>query len=492
MRPPTNRDLIRIEGSERIFDRRRILLVLLIPLSMSLMAVSSTNVALPSIQIGISASEADLQWVLSGYALVYGITLVPSGRAGDVLGRGRFFIIGISLFTLASLICGLALTPPVLLAARVAQGIGAGILSPQITGMITQYFSGQGRAKAFALFGVVVSASVAVGPLLAGGIIEAFGPAIGWRASFIVNVLFGVAAIVLALAWFPFDTERRRRAARLAGEALDRHIDLDPVGAALLAGGVLTIMLPFVLKRPSAFALLALGAALIWVWVRWEAAYKARGHAPMVDLALFRHRSFSAATAISTIQFLASPSIFVIIALYLQRDLGTSAFITGMVGLPNAIASGLLAMVAGRYALSRGRSLQIVGLSTIIAGIVMATLVVAAFDQRVSIIAISAALALMGVGQGIMGSVNQTLSLAEVPPSAGGTAGGVKQTGERVATGIGQAIFTAIFFGVAAHDWSTGLVRAYLAITAVISIALVVAIIDRRTQGPGVPESSRT
>ncbi len=490
MRPPADRDIIRVEGTERVFDRRKILLVLLIPLSMALMAVSSTNVALPSIQIGIDASDADLQWVLSGYALVYGITLVPAGRAGDVLGRGRFFIIGISLFTFASLICGLTMAPGGLLAARVAQGIGAGLLSPQITGMITQYFSGQGRAKAFALFGVVVAASVAVGPMLAGGIIQAFGPSIGWRASFIVNVLFGVTAIVLALAWFPFDTERRRRAAKLAGESLDRSVDLDPIGAFLLGTGVLTIMLPFVLKTPIAFALLVVAVALLVGWVRWEAAYKARGRAPMVDLALFRYRSFSAATAVSTIQFLASPTIFVIVALFLQDELGATAFTTGFVGLPNAIASGLVAMVAGRYALTKGRPLQILALGLIITGIAITAALVAMFGTSVSIIVISAALTIMGVGQGIMGSVNQTLSLAEVPPSAGGTAGGIKQAGERTATGIGQAIFTAIYFGAAVG--ATGLVRAYVAIAAVISIALIVAILDYRAQGPGVPESSRT
>ena len=209
-------NLIRVEGTDRVFRRGRILIVLLIPIAMALVAVSSINVALPSISSGLGATDTDLQWVLSGYALTFGISLVPAGRAGDVLGRGAFFVIGLLLFSVASLACSLAPTPEFLNVARFAQGIGAGLYNPQTMGMIQQYWRGMERARAFALFGMVVAVSVAVGPVLAGFIIQAFGPEIGWRASFLINFPLGLIGCVLALRWFPFGKERQRRAAKKA------------------------------------------------------------------------------------------------------------------------------------------------------------------------------------------------------------------------------------------------------------------------------------
>lgn len=134
-------------------ERRRILWVLLVPLFMSLISVSIVNVALSSIQQELGASSSALQWVLTGYALAFGVLLVASGRAGDVFGRRKLFIAGIAVFAGASLVCGLAPNTTVLNIGRVIQGLGSGILNPQTVGMIQEYFQGRERAKAFGLFG---------------------------------------------------------------------------------------------------------------------------------------------------------------------------------------------------------------------------------------------------------------------------------------------------------------------------------------------------
>lgn len=492
IKPPNERDLIRIEGEDRPYDRRKVLAVLLMPLAMALMAVSSTNVALPTIQGELGASDADLQWILAGYTLVYGIALVPAGRAGDLLGRGRLFVIGVALFTAASLACGLSWHPGTLIACRVAQGIGSALLSPQITGMITQYFSGTGRARAFSLFGVVVAASVAVGPLITGGIIGALGPTLGWRASFILNVLVGLLTIVLAARWFPFDTEKHRRAAKAAGTESTRRLDLDPIGALLLAAAVFSFMLPFIVQRPLWFLLVLVGAGLLRTWVWWEARYRRLGHDPMVDLDLFRFRSFTYSTAISAIQFIAGPSVFVVLALYTQRDLGVSALGAGLIGLPNALTAAFVSSRTGRHALTIGRTLVVAAQASIVVGVSTAAILVGILGERVPLWSLAVALMFMGMGQGVMGSVNQTLALAEVPTSFGGVAGGVKQTGERVSTAMSQAIFPGIFFGATGLGWSVGFIRAYAAIAATTAVALVLAIIDRSSAGPGVPVAKRT
>src|SRR5690625_5587737 len=145
-------------------ERGRMLLVLLTAIFMSLIAVSIVNVAVPSIQYGLGASDSDVQWVLSGYALTFGVVLVAAGRAGDLVGRGGIFIIGVTVYTLASVMAGFAPSAEALNVARFVQGVGAGLLNPQGVGMIQQYFLGPERGRAFGYFGATVGVAVALGP----------------------------------------------------------------------------------------------------------------------------------------------------------------------------------------------------------------------------------------------------------------------------------------------------------------------------------------
>ncbi len=481
------RNIIKGYGTDRVYSRVKILFVLLLQLAMALMAVSSINVALPSIEAGLGATDSDLQWVLSGYALTFGITLVPAGRAGDLLGRGSFFVLGVGLFALASLAAGLAPNPEVLNLARLVQGVGAGISSPQTTGIITQYFSGGGRAKAFALFGLVVSASVAVGPLLTGVIIQWFGSP-GWRFSFLLNFPLGVLAVVLGLVWFPFNSERKRKADRKAGVAEHLKVDLDPVGATMLCLAVLCVMLPFMVKTGPSFLLLIVAAALVVGWLKWEERYKDRGGAPIVDLVLFEYRNFSYQTIISGSMFLGSTSIFALLAIYLQSGLHIDALSTGLIGLPNALASALFSVLAGRRVMRQGHSLVVGALASMVLGIVSSMLMVLLIaDQGLSYWWLALPLVLIGIGHGTMASANQTLSMADIPPSAGGTAGGIKQTGERISTAVGNAMLTGVLFAlVPILGWTAAFNTAFAVTALIISISLAVAIKDRRDQGPGL------
>src|SRR5215213_1881768 len=188
------------EGSADQPDPRRwkALSVCLVGGFMVLLDVSIVNVALPSIRDGLQASESELQWVVSGYALTFGLLLVPAGRVGDVRGRRTMFVAALGLFSLASLACGLAPTSLTLVVARLVQGLAGGLLTPQINALIQQLFRGRERGTAFGLFGTVVGVSTAVGPLLGGALIAIFGADDGWRWVFFINLPIGLAAMPLA------------------------------------------------------------------------------------------------------------------------------------------------------------------------------------------------------------------------------------------------------------------------------------------------------
>ncbi len=495
--------------------RWRVLSVLLVTIFMSLVGVSIVNVALPSIQQGLGASQSDIQWVLSGYALTFGVVLVAAGRAGDIFGRGPLFIAGVTVFTLASIAAGLAPDPLALNIARFVQGVGSGLLNPQAIGMIQQYFRGAERGRAFGYFGTMVGLSVAVGPLMGGLLIELGGVENGWRWTFLVNVPVGILAVVLALRWFPRPLRNRsmestgrqgdsttaastpegalshpalrqkvatRFRGKNAGAAGSRGRDFDPVGALLLGLAVLTVLLPFVERNRSGWvwALLPASVVLVLLWAWWERRYKAGGRSPMVDLAIFRTASFSNGALLVSLYFTGMTSIFVLIALYFQEGLGHSALESGAVGVPSAILGAEAANWGGKVVMRFGRELVIAGMFCALAGLALSILVIQlASAGVVSEWWLLASLGLVGIGQGAVITPNQTLTLAEVPLEYAGSSGGIMQTGQRIGTSVGIAMITAVSFAVLGRsDWPQAITAGFVVIGVVILLALAVAFHD--------------
>lgn len=479
---------IRVPGTDRLFHRHLIMVPLLANLAITLMAISSINVALPSIESNLGAAPSDLQLLLSGYALAFGIVLVPAGRIGDVLGHSGVFVVGLLVFTLGSLGCAFAFTPGMLNAMRIAQGVGAGIASPQVNGMILRYFIGRHRARAFALFGLIISGAVAVAPALTGLFIDLFGASWGWRASFLWNIPIGLVTILLALRWLPFDAERARRLARERGEQVSTRVDLDPVGIVLLSLAVVCIMAPFMIKQPGWFSLLGVGALLTVAWVAWERRYAQAGRQPMVDLELFGFRSYTNGILVSGAQFLGGTSTFAVLALFLQNGLGVAALAVGLIGLPSALSSAWGSMWAGGRVLTSGRQLMVTSFVIYLFGLV-GTMVLAQFldpgGANLHYAWLAVPLALCGWGVGAVNSANQTLSQEDIPPKVGGTAGAVKQVAERIGTAIGNAMTTALLFSLAATNWTKGFTAALGLITGFVLMAMIFAIIDRRMLGDG-------
>ncbi len=465
--------------------RWRILVVLLTALFMSLVGVSIVNVALPSIQNALHASQSDIQWVLSGYALTFGVVLVSAGRAGDLMGRGGLFLIGTGIFTASSIAAGLAPDATWLNVARFFQGLGSGLLSPQGIGMIQQYFRGPERGRAFGYLGTVVGFSVAIGPVLGGLLIELGGPDIGWRLTFLINVPIGLMTIVLGLLWFPrpLISHIGNRKQLPSGQNSGILRSLDPIGAGLLGLAGLAGLFSFMESRstPLTWLLLPAGLLLAYMWVRWERRYARLGGSPMVDLNIFSISSFTNGTLIMTLYFLGMTSVWVLVALYVQMGTGKTAFEAGLFGVPAALLSAYAAAWAGKRVMRYGRRIVICGLLLALLGLALSVLVAWLHEKdMVSVWWLLLTLSFIGLAQGSVISPNQALTLADVPLAYAGSSGAIMQTGQRIGTSIGIAVITAATFASldASSSWATAVMVGFGVISLVVFLTLIVAVKD--------------
>lgn len=471
--------------------RRRILAVLTLWFCMALIDVGIVNVALPSIQLDLGATPSDLQWVLSGYALTFGAVLIAAGRAGDILGRGGVFLVGLVVFTGSSLAASLAPTPAWLNGARFIEGVGAGGMSPQVYGMVQRYFQGAERGRAFGLLGMATALSVAIAPPLGGLLIAMGGPHWGWRLTFLVNVPLGIAGVVLVCLWFPKPLMRLRVTARGARPSAPAGLlaSLDPVGSIVAAIAVLAVLLPFVELHASAWVWVSLpvGLAAARAWVAWERHYVRIGQPAMVDLQLFALPSFTNGLSIQTLYFLGMTSVWVLVALYAQEAAGMSAFATGLLSVPSAVLAAAAARWAGRRVTRAGRKLVIGGQVVAAAGLVLSALLILVHAHAgVSLGWLTATLGVYGLGQGATISPNQTLTLQAVPVAYAGGAGALVSTSQRVGTSIGIAVVTGLVFATLPHtSWSTATVAGFALITLLVIAAIGVGIRDLRLSRSG-------
>lgn len=404
---------------------------------MALLDVSIVNVALPSMQRGLGASAADISWVVSGYALTFGLALVPAGRLGDDYGRKRMFQFGLLLFVATSALCGAATNPTWLVVARLLQGVAGGLLNPQVIGMIQQLFSGKERGKAFGMFGATVGLSTAIGPLLGGLLLQWAGASGGWRWVFYVNLPIGVVALVAAAKLLPVVRPTGPR----------RMPDL--VGMALLGAGVVAVMFPLVQAEEADVSpywwLLGAGAVLLAGFLWWERSRAGRGRTALVNPMLLRVRSYSMGTLLGLVYFAGFTGIFLIITLFFQQGLGYSPLAAGAGILPFALGSAISPAVAGRIVHRYGRAMVVWGIVAVAVGL-GATALLAHLDG-IGAPLMAPSLLVAGLGSGIVISPNQTLTLEEIPPAEGGTAAGVLQTGQRIGSAVGIAITGSLFFG---------------------------------------------
>lgn len=433
-------------------EQSRILLVLLMPLFLALMSVSVVNVAVPAIERGLDASAADLQWVLSGYTLTYGVVLVAAGRAGDLWGRRPLFLAGIAVYVLGSLLSGIAVDAVMLNAARLLMGAGAGLFNPQIIGVIQSSFTGRARGRAYGFFGTVIGLGVAVGPTAGGALLSVAGEDWGWRWLFLLNVPLGAAALVMGWRWL-------RSPAPTDAAAAPRGLKyLDPVGMLLLAAATVAVMLPFVL--PDAFWLLAVAVLLVAAWWAWGVRLRSRaartGVHPMVDPALFRRPSFTLGTLQVTVYMAAMPAVFAVLALFAQEGLGLSPFVAGTSTLGSALMVVALSAWIGARVDRFGPWFVFAGAALAVAS---ALLLILAFAQVTAgswpFWVVPLALLPQGLSQALILTSSQVLMMDDVAPREAGAAGGVSQTIQRIGTSTGIAAITGVYFAAMAGTEQT-------------------------------------
>lgn len=451
----------------------RLMVALLLPLFASLMSISSVMVALPAIEEGIGASSSDLQWVLSGYALAFGVGLVPAGRAGDLWGRRRVFLCGVAIFAMASLATAFAPNPLLLNLLRIIGGLGAAMLVPQIIGMIQRLFVGAARGRAYGLMSTVIGVAVAVGPLVGGALIDSAPADIGWRLVFLINVPVSAAGLLCAFLWLPAPADDHQH--RPGG--IRR---LDPLGAVVLTVAIVLLMLPFIQYTNLFGVVLALaGLGVLAFWVYWEKRLGDQASdAPMVNLGLFTLPSYTWNSAVLVLYFAGMPGIWAVVAIYIQQGLGEGAFMAGLVTLPSAAMVTLFAAYVGKR-------VERAGPRMLVAGAVMAMVSMLALAGAAALAAtgygslwwVALSMGISGFAQALIIPSAQTLSMRDVPEYMSGAAGGVAQSAQRVVTAIGLAVVTAIYYFAADEaGHQGGIIASAVAVAAVMVATIITAV----------------
>jgi EmrB/QacA subfamily drug resistance transporter len=413
-------------------DRSRWLALYVLCAGVLMIVLDATivNVALPSIQDDLDFSQSNLAWVVNAYLIAFGGLLLLAGRLGDLVGQRRIFLIGLTIFTVASVACAAAPSQGVLIGARFVQGVGGALSSAVVLGMIVTMFpEPRDQAKAIGVYGFVASAGGSIG-LLAGG---ALTQAVSWHWIFIVNVPVGVATAVLALRL----VERR--------DGIGLHHGADVPGALLLTAGLMLGVFTIVQidqvgwGSAQTLGLGAVSAALIAAFV----ARQARIENPLMPLRLFRTRSIAGANVIQALLVVGMFAMFFLAALYLQRILGYDALQVGLAFLPSTLVMGVMSLrLSGPIALRLGlRPTLVASLTVMGAGLLLFARTPVDATYATDILP---SMVLIGLGAGLGFPALMTLAMSGATPSDTGLASGLVNTSTQVGGAIGLAVLATL------------------------------------------------
>ncbi|MEJ5946287.1 MFS transporter [Pseudokineococcus basanitobsidens] len=406
------------------------LVAVAVAIFMLLVDVTIVNVALPDIEADLSASFSDLQWVIDAYALTLAAFLLTAGSVGDRVGRKKIFVVGIAVFALASLGCGLSTSPGLLTACRAVQGVGGAIMFATSLALLASSYSGRDRGVAFGVFGAVTGASVAIGPLVGGLLVTG----LSWRWIFFVNLPVAALAIAVSVARLRESRDPQARGVDVPG------LVTFSLGLALLVFGLIRGNDQ---GWSSTSTLLELGGALVLLVV--FVVVQARRDDPMLDLRLFRRPAFVGAQVAAFAVSAALFSLFLYLTLYLQNVLGYSALETGVRLLAVSGMSFVVAPIAGRLTDKVPfRVLIPVGLALLMVGL----LLMRGLDGDSAWTALLPGFLVAGAGIGMVNAPLGALAVGVVEQRRSGMASGINNTFRQVGIATGTAAFGALF---AAH-----------------------------------------
>ncbi len=396
---------------------------------MVILDVSIVNVALPSIRTALDFSETGLQWVVSAYTVTFAGFLMLGGRAGDLLGRKRMFLIGVGVFSLASLLGALAATSAQLIAARGLQGLGGAIVAPATLSIITTTFAeGPARNRALGIWGAVAAGGGSAGALFGGVLTET----LSWRWILLVNVPIGL--VLVPVAW--------RYIAESRGSLAHRHFDM--AGAVSLTAGLVALVLGIVSIGQygwgSAAVLGGIGAAIVLLAL--FVVIERRAPAPLVPLSIFASRTLTGANVVVGLMGAAMFAMWFFLSLYLQQVLGLSPLQAGLAFLPMTGTLAAAATMAPRLvARFGGRATLTAGMLLIALGALLLTQISPGGSWAGDVLVPSVILAL---GMGLSFVPVTIAAVAGVPPERAGLASGLVNTSRQMGGALGLAVLTSV------------------------------------------------
>jgi EmrB/QacA subfamily drug resistance transporter len=400
------------------------------------------NVSLPSIHTSLGADPAEVQLVVSGYAASYAVFLITGGRLGDLYGRRRLFLLGMTGFLATNALCGLAITPLQLVIGRILQGVTAAMLAPQVLGSIRALFPGEAElAKALSCYGIMMGLASSIGQFSGGALVEWSPFDLGWRTIFLAKLPIGIPLMLAAFLLIPETSSSNRRR-------------LDIGGAVLVSLALACLVLPLSEGRQQGwpawtFIMLAavpfLAAAFLW----YEDRLTARGGSPLLDLSLAAIPSFRRGVLVGTLFFFTT-SFYVLFSIYQQEGYGTDPLHTGLAILPYGIGLFVGPMVTGPlparirpWLLTIGMGIQVAGYGAV------ATVIVAGWDGW----PVTLTVLLAGFGQGIAYPRLFNTALGDVAPHQAGVAAGVLTSALQIGAAISVAAIGSLFFSVLGHGF---------------------------------------
>ncbi|MFI9587875.1 MFS transporter [Streptomyces sp. NPDC052236] len=423
-------------------DRRRwiALAIVMTAAFMDLVDVTIVNIAIPSIERDLGASFGAIQWITAGYALAFAAGLITGGRLGDIYGRKRLFLIGITGFTLASALCGFAANADMLVASRLLQGATAALMVPQVLAIIHVTFPAHERGKVFGMFGAIIGLGAVSGPLLGALLTQwnLFG--LEWRPIFLINLPVGIAGLILGRKY-------------IIESRAPKALKLDMVGVALVTLALLMLIYPLTRGRDLDWPLwghLCMAGSLVVfaAFVAYEKRKTRKDGSPLVELSLFRVKSFAAGIAVQLTFGIALGIFFLVWTLYMQIGLGWSALRAGLTGVPFSIAVSVAAGMSVQKLVPRfGRKVLQAGALTMAAGLLLYIWEAGRYGTEIQSWQMMLPLTVMGAGMGLIVAPLTDAVLSDVPQEHSGSASGLINTTMQMGNALGLGLVSVVFFG---------------------------------------------
>jgi EmrB/QacA subfamily drug resistance transporter len=414
-------------------------IVVLAANTMDLLDATIVNVAGPSIRRSLGGGQSSIQWLSAAYTLAFAVLLIAGARLGDIAGRRRMFLLGLTGFTVCSAACALGQDMGMLIGFRALQGGFGALMIPQGFGMLKEVFDDEELGKATRLFGPATGLAMLGAPILAGALVDADLWGTGWRLVFLINVPLGLVALPFAIRALPHSVSHR-------------DLKLDVSGIWLVGLALVAIIYPLIQGQgagwpPWTYAMIAAGAALLVVFVRYE---RGRGHNALIEPSLLTNRMYLSGVAVMLALFSAFGGLLLCISLYGQLGQGWSPIRAGLSLTPMVIGLITGMVVSGIFVKKLGRHLLHIGVAIMAAGATTLALMLTTIDSASTWILVPG-LFLVGAGVGaVLGQIIQFI-LAAVSMNEVGSASGVMEASQQLATALGVAILGTIFLTLFKH-----------------------------------------